>query len=271
MSRARTSGVVITLTLILAAGLSPAQIVITDPSLTSRDQVIAELKRQLLETLTQEVGRLRKMAARLGVSTNVNKYAFAEADVPVWQIHVSQGDQFLYANPFNASLNDGDRNGAGYEDVARARQEPGPELTGLTETAPGAESAIVSELATLDAADSIIIAGTDQTGRLRYNGRKELVAIDALQGDALNPSPSQSATAVLDKISGAGLIRARQQQARMQFLGAMVEQLLVESKRDRDTEAASMNMQLERLRWGHVANTNVIDGSADALRGWRQP
>jgi len=39
-----------------------------------------------------------------------------------------------------------------------------------------------------------------------------------LEDDALDPSATQSATAVLDKISGAALIRARQQQARVQFL-----------------------------------------------------
>jgi hypothetical protein len=98
-----------------------------------------------------------------------------------------------------------------------------------------------------------------------------LAAIDALEGDALNPSPSHSATAVLDKISGAALIGARQRQARIQFLGAIVEQLLVDNKRSRDTDAATMNMQLERLRWGRTANSSLVAGAADALRTWRQP
>ena len=114
-------------------------------------------------------------------------------------------------------------------------------------------------------------AKSDQTGQLRYNGRRELAAIDALEGNTLDPSPGQSATAVLDKISGAGLIRARQQQARIQFLGSIVEQLLVDNKRSRDTETVSMNMQLERLRWGRAANSSLVAGAADALRTWRQP
>ena len=42
--------------------------------------------------------------------------------------------------------------------------------------------------------------------------------------------------------------RRGNRQARMQFLTAIVEQLLVDNKRARDTEAAAMNMQLGRLR-----------------------
>ncbi len=50
---------------------------------------------------------------------------------------------------------------------------------------------------------------------------------------------------MLDKISGAALIAARQRQARTQLLAAIVEQLLIDSKRARDTDAAAMNMQLD--------------------------
>ena len=45
-------------------------------------------------------------------------------------------------------------------------RHPASELTQLAELAPNADAAIVAELATLDAADSTMIAGTDQTGLL---------------------------------------------------------------------------------------------------------
>lgn len=256
---------------VAAVGIARAQIVITDPAVTLRDQIIATLKSQILDTLSQQADQLYRMAKRLSVLTNLDKYAITDDDTPKWRIHPFQFEKFLYANGYNAALNYGDGSGAAYQDVARSRQAPGAELVGLAELAPDADAAIVAELATLDAADSTIIAGTDQTGQLRYNGRRELAAIEALQDDTLDPSPSQSATAALDKISGAGLIRARQQQARIQFLGAIVEQLLVDNKRTRDTEAATMNMQLERLRWGSVANGNLVEGSGNDLRAWRQP
>jgi hypothetical protein len=271
MSRPRTVLIAAVAALGLGAGLARAQLVITDPAVTLREAVIGVLKRQLLDTLTQEADRIRRMATRLSASTNLDKYALSEMEIPMWRIHVFWGDEFLYANPYNAALNYGDATSTAYEQVARPRQAPGLELTQLAELTPGADAAVVAELATLDAADSTLIAGTDQTGLLRYNGRRELAAIEALEGDALDPSDTQSATAVLDKISGAALIRARQQQARVQFLAAIVEQLLVDNKRSRDTEAATMNMHLERLRWGQVANASVVAGAAAELRAWRQP
>ena len=165
----------------------------------------------------------------------------------------------------------------GFQKTKVRREDGDPSLSTTVASSPVSRSnsspglAIVAELATLDAADSSIIAGTDQTGLLRYNGRKELAAIEALQDDALDPSLDQSATAVVDKISGAALIRAQQQQARMQFLAGIVEQLLIDNKRARDTEAATMNMQLERLRWGSAANRSLLAGCTDDLRAWRQP
>lgn len=255
----------------LGAGLARAQLVIFDPAVVFRNTAIAALKDVLLDTLFNEADRLRQMAKRLSASTNLAKYLITDDDTPKWRIHPFQFEKFLYANGYNAALNYGDGTGTAYEEVARSRTTPGAELAALVDTAPDAEAALIAELATLDAADSSLIAGTNQTGLLRYNGRRELAAIEALQDDALDPSPDQSATAVLDKISGAALIRAQQQQARMQFLAAIVEQLLVDNKRDRDTEAAAMNMQLERLRWGSAANRSLVAGSADVLRTWRQP
>ena len=119
--------------------------------------------------------------------------------------------------------------------------------------------------------DSTIISGVDQDGQLRYNGRKELDAIEALQADVIDPSDDQSTAAVLDKVSGAGLIRAHQQQARIQFLAAIVEQMVVDNKRSRDTEAAVMNMRLLAMRDGRAAGGAVVAGAADDLRTWRQP
>src|SRR5947207_3075786 len=77
----------------------------------------------------------------------------------------------------------------------------------LSRLGPQARRTLVAQLATLDAADATAIAAIDQTGRLRFNGRKrELPAIDALEADMTDPSQEQSATAVLDKISGAKLL-----------------------------------------------------------------
>lgn len=255
---------------LMSSAMVRAQLVVTDPAVTLRDAAIAATTQQIFDALTQEAEQITKMAKRLSALTDVHKYAIAHADTPKWRIHTFQGEQFLYANPYDAALNYGDSTGHGFEQVARSRVDAAHALAAIAE-AGDAEPAVLAQLATLDAADSTLITGTDQTGHLRYNGRQELAAIDALQHDALEGSSSQSATAVLDTISGATLVRARQQQARLQFLTAVVEQLLVDNKRARDTEAATMNMQLERLRSGPAANHAVIAGATDALRSWRQP
>lgn len=143
----------------------------------------------------------------------------------------------------------------------------------MSRLSPGARDTLLAQLATLNAADATAIAGIDQTGRLRFNGRKhELPAIEALEADVIDPSQEQSATAVLDKISGAVLIEARQKQARLQFLTAIVEQLLIENKRARDTEAAVLNMQLWRLRRDlDEGGGGFLAGVGNDLRSWRQP
>jgi hypothetical protein len=131
---------------------------------------------------------------------------------------------------------------------------------------------MASRLATLELADAIAISAINDTGSLRLTGRKqELAAIDALETQVIDPSDTQSTTAVLDKISGAVLIGARQRQARSQLLAAFVEQLLVDSKRDRDADTAAMNMQLVNWRDGRAANEAFVAGTGDALRNWRQP
>ncbi len=267
MSRRRV--VVIAITVIGLATVARAQQTVFDPLNTFQNALTAAAKDEIVQLLGDQLDQLRQIARRLSAFTDLRKYAVH--DTPEWRIHLFQFEQYLFANRFNASLNYGDGAGVGFDDVARARVTPAAELAALLGADRRAYDAIRSQLATLDLADSSIIIGTDQTGNLRYNGRKELEAIDALESDVIDPSDEQSTAAVLDKISGAGLIRSRQQQARIQFLAAIVEQLLVDNKRSRDTEAAAMNMRLAALREGRATGTATIAGAAEDLRTWRQP
>ena len=106
--------------------------------------------------------------------------------------------------------------------------------------------------------------------RLKLLGAKE-AAIEALESHVIDPSQEQSTTAVLEKISGAGLIAARQRQARTQFIAGIVEQLLIDTKRARDTEANAINMQLTTWREGRAANEAFAAGTGESLRTWKQP
>src|SRR6185436_888539 len=219
--------------------------------------------------LTQQLDRVRQMAKRLSAVTSLAKYV-ARDDPPRWRTR--RIDAALAASDaFMDALNGGDQTGRGYAAVARSRVPVGSVFAEFGEENFVAENALRAALATLDIADSVIIAGIDQTGRIRGNRRSEVNTIAALESDVIDGNQEQSTTAVLDKMSAASLIRARQQETRMELLTALTEQLLVDSKRDRDTEAAAMNMQLGRLNRGRAVAGSLLAGSADDFRSWRQP
>ena len=129
----------------------------------------------------------------------------------------------------------------------------------------------MARLATVDATDSSLLHLTHDSGAVRFNGRRELNAIEALERHVVDPSLEQSATAVLDKISGSSLVAARQRQARVQLLAGVVEQLLIDTKRARAADVAAMNMQITTWRDGRATNAAFVAGAGDALRTWRQP
>jgi hypothetical protein len=262
----RTLSLVLGLVLVSATtGL--AQVVVYDPAVTFRNSATAVLKEYLLNVQQQQHRKLRRMSRRLSMFTNLDKYRLR--DVPRWRTHDFENPEvFLYARDYHAALNYGDPSGRAFLRVSHPVADAAAALDRLV---PAHRRALVSRLATIEIADAAAIAATHDTGQSRYNGRRELAAIEALQLDVTDGSQEQSATAVLDKISGAGLIGARQRQARIQLLDGIVEQLLVESKRARDTETAAMNMQLVAWRDRAGANEAFVAGAGDALRTWRQP
>jgi hypothetical protein len=251
--------------------VAEAQIVVYDPAVTARNSVTATVKELLVNLQDLQRLQLRRMARRLSVFTDLGKYAIAE--IPQWRIHVffdAPEEPVFFARDYHAALNYGDASGNAYLGVtvplidgARGVLEAEGNLAALRDFA--------ARLATISVADATAISATNDTGHVRYNGRQELAAIDWLENDVVDPSQEQSATAVLEKLSGASLIGSRQRQARAELLVGILEQLLVDSKRARDTEAALMNMQLATWRDGRGANEAFAAGSGDALQTWRQP
>ncbi|MGE3341849.1 MAG: hypothetical protein AB7L71_00320 [Vicinamibacterales bacterium] len=228
--------------------------------------MIAVLKNQLVELARTQHERLRNMAARLSAHTTLNKYV--APDPPDWRPYDDAAD-FAFGNAYRAALTVGDPAGTAHADVTRTRQPAGDLLAGLT---PASRETLERALATLDAADSALILGTHQAGLLRSNGPFEASAIDALESHVIDPSADQSATAVLDKISGAVLLETRQKQARLQYLTAIVEQLIIDNKRSRDTETAALNMRLRQLQaTSDNEGESFVAGASDDLRNWRQP
>lgn len=260
-------GLTVLAALVGAGGEAFAQFTVFDPAVTARNTVTAIVKESVLRTQQEQHSQLRRMAQRLSMFTNLAKYSLPDA--PRWRIHDFENPQLLaLSRALHAALNYGDAAGAAYLAVSHPVQAAAPLLASLS---PAARRAVLSRLATLDATDAAAVAAIHESGRLRLNGRRELAAIDVLDTHVVDGTLEQSATAVLDKISGASLIGARQRQARTQLLASIVEQLLTDSKRARDTDAVAMNMQLTTWRDGAAANDAFVRGSADALRTWRQP
>jgi hypothetical protein len=252
---------------VLASRVLTAQVAVTDPAVTLRNTITAILHQYLVETEQAQHRQLRRWSRRLSMFTDLQKYALP--DPPRWRTHDFENPEaFLFARAYHAALNYGDAHGDAYLAVSH----PLNAATGaLAQLDPGLRRGVLARLASIEATDAAAIAATDQTGRSRFNGRRELAAITALETDVLDPSGEQSATAVLDKISGALLVGGRQRQTRTQLLASVLEQLVVESKRARDTEAVVMNLQLVTWRDGRAANAAFVAGTGDALRTWRQP
>jgi hypothetical protein len=240
-----------------------AQIAVYDAATTARNAATAVAKEYLLQVQRDQYSQLRRMAQRLSLFTDLAKYALE--DPPRWRTH----GEFLFSSAYNDALIFGDATGSAYLNLTHPLAAPIGRLDGLPQAA---RRPMMARLATVNLTDAAAIAATHDTGRLRFNGRKrEQPAIDALEGHVIDLSNEESTTAVLDKISGAVLIAARQRQARTQLLAGVAEQLLVDSKRARDAETASLNMQLVTWRAGRTVNDAFVAGTGDALRTWRQP
>jgi hypothetical protein len=201
--------------LLLAGQTARGQLVVHDRAVTSRNSITAVLKEYVLNTQREEHRQLRRMARRLSVHTGLDKYA--PADPPRWRTH---GSDVLFSQAYNEALIFGNADGAAYLDLVHPVLADPHRVDRLT---PAARRVLTSRLATVDVADATAMAATHDTGQLRFNGRKhERVAIDALEAHVTDPSNEQSATAVLEKISGAALIGVRQRQARLQLLAGIV-------------------------------------------------
>ena len=128
------------------------------------------------------------------------------------------------------------------------------------------------QYATIEITDSVAMMGGHQVALARgYHGRLQN-AVQSLESDVLNGlTRYHEMTAVLDKISAGELLARRQDMLSNQLLSHALEQLLARGKRLRDTEAATINMQLVTWRDARAVNEAFVAGTGDALRTWRQP
>lgn len=238
-----------------------AQWVVTDPGNFAQAVLIAERTLREYEILIAQYQTIVRMAQGLG---NMEGYriptiAGARHDPSRWE----------YGREWLQGLNSGDADGSKYWRTTRQIERPGATLRQLP---PAARRAVEQAYATVEITDSVASMGGHQVALVRGYGGQLQQAINALESDVLNDLPRfHEITAILDKVAAGELLGRRQDMATNQLLSHTLEQLLVRSKRQRDTEAATMNMRLVGLRSGRAASDSVVRGAANDLRTWRQP
>ena len=238
-----------------------AQIVVIDPGNLAQSVLIAERTLREYQALWAQYQTILRMSQGLGA---MDRYRLPPSDITS-----HDPSRWQYGAAWLQGLNSGDARGSRYRRATRALVQPASLLQGLP--AP-ARRVVENAYATIEMTDSVAQIAGHQVGLVRgYSGALQQ-AIQALEGDVLDPRPQyHDMTAVLDKVAAGELLARRQDNATNQLLSHALEQLLVRGKRVRDTEAAMMNMRLGSLRSGRAAGTSVIRGAADDLRAWRQP
>jgi conjugal transfer/entry exclusion protein len=248
---------------VVAVGTVPvhAQLAVIDPANLGQAILIAQRAQRQLQELQAQYRTILRMAQGLGTmeSYRIPPIALTRHDAARW----------AYGRPWIQGLNSGDATGAAYWATTTPLERPDVLPARLT---GAARRAFERQYATVEITDSVATMGGHQVGLIRgYHGQLQ-DAVRALENDVVNGSPRyHEMTAILDKIAAGELLGRRQDMAANQLLSHALEQLLARSKRLRDTEAATMNMQLVAWRDSRAANQAFVAGAGDALRTWRQP
>jgi hypothetical protein len=256
----RRSWIVPLLVVVFSAPLQ-AQLTVFDGANLTQAVLIAHRAQQHYEELQAQYRTIMRMARALE-----NLDGFRIPTIPITHHDTSQ---WSHGQAWLRGLNAGDPTGSGYWATAVPLQPP---TSGLDRLPSSARRLLERQYATIEVADSVALMAGHQVGALRGYHAVTQRAVQDLESDVMNPLPRfHEITTILDKIAGGELIGRRQDMASNQLLSHALEQLLVRSKRMRDTEASIINMQLVTWRDGRDANAAFIAGSGDALRAWRQP
>lgn len=251
----------LTLAACVTATSARAQFVVIDPDNLAQAILIAERTLREYNTLAQQYQTITRMSQGLG--------SLGQYRIPTIGITTHDVARWPYGAPWLQGLNSGDAGGELYRQTARPLDRPGSLLASLPMSA---RQAVEDAYATIEISDSIAEIAGNQVALVRgYSGVLQK-AVQSLQADVLNTSAGYGGmTAVLDKVAAGELLARRQDMASNQLLSHVLEQLLARSKRERDTEAAAMNMRLTGMRDGTAAGANLLRGAANDLRTWRQP
>ena len=184
---------------------------------------------------------------------------------PPWSIH---DERALYAEPILNALNSGDPSGGRYRQVIDLLDLP----TDITSRMPAElQRRLGTAYATIELADSVATRGVDEAGTIRANSERILEAIQAMELDAASLKDEfHTETALLNKINAASVLGLRLEAQTNQFLLDTLEQLLVDNKRKRDSEAKAINSTIHQWRYGPTYGASLFNRTATNLDSWRQ-
>jgi len=245
----------------LTATPAHAQWAVFDPANFAQAVLIALRAQRHYEELQAQYRTILRMGQGLG---SMEGYR-----IPAIAATRHDASRWSYGRPWLQGLNSGDPAGTAYWATTLPLERPTTLPAGLSSAA---RRVLERQYATIEITDSVAMMGGHQVGLMRgYHGQLQR-AVQDLEGDVLNGLERyHEMTAILDKVAAAELLGRRQDMAANQLLSHALEQMLARSKRLRDTEAATMNMQLVTWRDGRGANEALVAGTGDALRTWRQP
>lgn len=232
-----------------------AQFIVYDP--TNYLEAVAQV-----EQLLRQYQFLVRQARRVPVDLATRYHAHSLE----WTAH-NLGAGLVYARNLLAALNEGDATGRAYRGTVVPLDLPNDVVGRMPEAMQRRLRSVYGMLEWVDSANQLAV---DQTGTARGEGPFTLQAVRNVEHDIANPGDDfHSQTALLEKINAALAIDVRLNLINNQFAVSALEQAVVATTRQRDTEAGLMNATIHQWRYGQAYGEDLFSRTAAAIDGWR--
>jgi len=245
--------------LVLFLAAPAGAFVVIDHGVLFQQATLADLRGKIRDIVTENGHLIRRMGRRLTVFVDMMRYA--PQGQPLWRTR--QGESTVPGvSAYMDSLNLGG-------DATEAITVPmlDAERALLLLDLKRAEALRV-KLANAQLDQSILAVGTDATGRERSRRKLEKANLEELEKDVLNGSLGTSAR--LDVLASANVIERRQMATQIKLQIALLEQLIAQTKANRDREAEAASQWLNRPQ-KNEGDAGLAYRSANDLRTWRLP
>ena len=197
----------------------------------------------------------------------VNMLARYHVLLPQWGFNLMPPAFPNPVSPILGALNVGDSGGQGYKQVVDPLDIPTDVLLRMP---LALQRRLTDDYATIQLADSVSALSIDQSGSARINGNPLLQVLQSMEGDAFTSLSSfNTQTALLNKINSASVVGLKEEEQTNQFLSSTLEQLVVDNKRKRDTEAKLMNATINQWRYGGSYAQSMFSNTAANIDNWR--